>query len=287
MISALKQPFPRSEISSLRWQGALLAGFIVFACLFTFRPFVIYRFETPAILWMTGGYGLITFVVIVLIQHLSVYLLPGLFAEEKWTAGKEVLFILFVICCIAAACGYYSLNILDKLVNVQDLIRFQLFLLVASLPVVTLIVLFIQAVLVRRNVKAAIELCAKMHFKQRLEASPGAEILLRSEDGDQELKIPVSDLVFIVGEKDHIVIHYIAEGREREKRMSGTVRGARDAIRQYTAFYRCHRSYIVNLDRVELVGANSQGFTLKLKGSKQLIPVSSQLRQEVEVRLSK
>ena len=50
-------------------------------------------------------------------------------------------------------------------------------------------------------------------------------------------------------------------------------------------FFRCHRTYLVNLDRVGHVSGNAQGYKLHLEGIDNLVPVSRSLNEEINLRL--
>jgi hypothetical protein len=287
MLSFLNKPFPRSETHGSHWRSALVTGTIVFAFLFIFRPFGMYRFETLQIAWITAGYGIITAFMVLLNVYLWAALFPEWFREEKWTTGKEILFILWIIFCIGLANAFYSVYIFNDTVSWSYLIRFQFFTILVSLIPVTVNVFTLQLVFTQRNLKAALELTGKMHHKQRLEASPGVEVLLQSENRKEEFRVAASDLIFITSADNYIEIHYLKADQEKKKLLRGTLKGARDDLRSLTAFYRCHRAFIVNLDRVISVTGNSQGYRLRLKGTDEEIPVSRNLKEELEMRLAK
>lgn len=287
MLSFLKKPFPRSEAHGSHWRSALLTGTIVFVFLFIFRPFGMYRFETLQIALITAGYGILTALMVLANAYIWTALFPDWFREEKWTTGKEILFILWIIFCIGLANAFYSVYIFNDTVSWSYLIQFQFFTMLVSLIPVTVNVFTVQLVLTRRNLKAALELTEKLNYKKRLDASPGIEVLFQSENRKEEFRIPASALIFITSADNYIEIHYLEAGQEKKKLLRGTLRAARDDLRSLTAFYRCHRAFIVNLDRVISVSGNSQGYRLRLKGTSVDIPVSRNLKEELEMRLAK
>lgn len=287
MFSFLHKPFPRNETHGSHWRSALITGTIVFTFLFIFRPFGMYRFETSLIALITAGYGVITALMVLLNIYLWAALFPEWFREEKWTTGKEILFILWIIFCIGLANAFYSVYIFNDTVSWSYLLQFQFFTMLVSIIPVTVNVFTLQLVFTRRNLKAALELTEKMHHKQRLDSNPGAEVLLQSENRKEEFRLPASNLIYITSADNYIEIHYLEGEEEKKKLLRGTLKGARDNLRSLTAFYRCHRAFIVNLDRVISVTGNSQGYRLRLKGSSEEIPVSRNLREELETRLAK
>jgi DNA-binding LytR/AlgR family response regulator len=49
----------------------------------------------------------------------------------------------------------------------------------------------------------------------------------------------------------------------------------------YNYFYRCHRSYLVNLNYIRHISGNATGYKLHLEGVNDLIPVSRNLNNEI------
>ena len=58
-----------------------------------------------------------------------------------------------------------------------------------------------------------------------------------------------------------------------------------DALVDNDIFFRCHRAYIINLDKVEQVEGNAQGYKLKVRGTEERVPVSRSLNKEFSDRL--
>jgi DNA-binding LytR/AlgR family response regulator len=214
-------------------------------------------------------------------------LLPRWFDETKWTVGREIGFILWIIFTIGLANAAYSLYIFDDYFSIYYLLYFQfLTLLVAILPV-TLNVMIMQLVLTRKNLKAADDITSHMHHKKRLDAMPGMEITIRSDNQKETLSLPAKDLLYITSADNYIEVHFIQDGKEHKKLLRGTLKNTREELRKFTAFYRCHRAWIVNLDRVVSVTGNSQGYRLIIDGSDTVVPVSRNLNEEIHTRLAK
>jgi DNA-binding LytR/AlgR family response regulator len=47
-----------------------------------------------------------------------------------------------------------------------------------------------------------------------------------------------------------------------------------ESTRHLPFLFRCHRAYIVNLDRVTNIGGNAQGYRLSLSNNPEVVPVS-------------
>lgn len=287
ILSFLSKPYPLADSTSGKIKSALFTGFFVFAFLFVFRPFQLYRFDTLTALQLTAAYGAITFIMVIINTFLITAIYPKLFNETQWTVGREIIFILWIIFTIGLGNALFSIFIFNDFFDLQYFLYFQLItVLVAILPV-SINVIIMQLVLTKRNLKEAQSISDHMHHKKRLESEPDAVVTLRSENGKEELKIPARDLLFITAADNYVEVHYLMKEKEEKKLLRGTLRNTKEDLRSYTAFYRCHRAWIVNLDRVKSVSGNSQGYRLVLEGTATIIPVSRNLNEELSARLSK
>lgn len=281
------RPFPYYENTTRHIKSALFSGVFVFAFLFIFRPFNLYRFENLLALKITLGYGFVTMVMVLLNVFLVTPLFPKIFNESKWNVGREILFIMWIIFTVGLANAFYSVIIFTDTLSLEYVAMFQLYtVLVAILPV-TINVMVMQSLLHHRNAKNAEVISNHMHHKKRLDSSPDAMVTLKSDNKKEELKIPAKSLLYITSADNYISVTYLEQGKEVHKLLRSTLKNAKEDLRSYTAFYRCHRAWIVNLDRVISVSGNSQGYRLVLDASDTVIPVSRNLNEDIDSRLSK
>jgi len=79
----LNKPYPRPESYATEVRGMLTAGSIVFLLLFLFRPFGMGEYE-GSVLFMTLGFGVITFLVGILYTAIARLLLKIQKDIESW-----------------------------------------------------------------------------------------------------------------------------------------------------------------------------------------------------------
>ncbi len=287
MSSFLTRPYPINETLSHKLRSAFIPALFVFGFLFAFRPFGLHHFDNQSLAIVCAGYAVVTLLVVMLNVFLIVPLFTGIFDESKWNVWKEIVFILWIIFGVGLANSAYSLFIFNDTFSIDYLITFQLITMMVAIIPVTLNVMTMQLLLARRNLKAAQDLTEHMHHKRRLDAVPGQQITLRSDNKKEDLTLAASNLLFITSADNYIEVHYLEGETEKKKLLRGTLKNAREDLRKFTAFYRCHRAWIVNLDRVESVTGNSQGYRLIVKGTNIIIPVSRNLNEELNNRLAK
>jgi DNA-binding LytR/AlgR family response regulator len=64
-----------------------------------------------------------------------------------------------------------------------------------------------------------------------------------------------------------------------------TMKKAEEALEAWPGFFRCHRAYIVNLDKVQHVEGNAQGYRLRFPDVEEPVPVSRNLNSEFSDKL--
>ncbi|CAN5487685.1 LytTR family DNA-binding domain-containing protein [soil metagenome] len=262
-------------------------GIFVFLFLLLFRPFGLYTLPANDVISILLGYGLLCMLILFFNLMVLTVFFPRFFSEESWTVWKQILFTLWNIVSIGLGNLMYSISIFHQQPSLLLLFNFQVItLLVAVLPV-TIIVLFQQIRLMRKNLGEAKKISSRMHHKKRLGIEPELKITLRSENPKDNLELFAMELLFISAADNYIDVHFLEGELERSKLIRSTLKNAKEDLRNQNAFYRCHRGWIVNLDHVYGVTGNSQGYRLKVRNSEILVPVSRNLNNELSNRLSK
>ncbi|GAB5401165.1 MAG: hypothetical protein Aureis2KO_27500 [Aureisphaera sp.] len=100
-------------------------------------------------------------------------------------------------------------------------------------------------------------------------------------EGDIELQIGSSTisferehLKFIKAEGNYIAMHFIGDEKAVPILHRATITELNLNLIEYPEFFKCHRSYIINLNAVEYSIGNSQGLHLKMINDHIKIPVS-------------
>jgi TolB-like protein/Tfp pilus assembly protein PilF len=96
--------------------------------------------------------------------------------------------------------------------------------------------------------------------------------LVLQSDTREKLEIPADQLLYIQAEDNYARVVWSEGGSRQEKVLRSTLRHLEHQLTG-TAIIRCHRSYLVNLDKYELEG-DSRGYKLRTTSGSLKIPVS-------------
>ena len=287
MRGLLSQPYPIYDSAKRRWIIILGMGIFVYLFLLFFRPFGLNTLPRDSAHIILLGYGIICSCILFIDLIVVPFLFPSLFKEEKWTVWKEIIYILWNISTIGFGNAFYTNWHWKTNLTMQWLINFQLMTLMVAILPVSALVLIKYITLLRKNLKETVALSQTMNHKKRLDAFKDEMIMLSAENPRDNIMLPANDLMFINAADNYIEVHYLENGNAKKKLIRSSLKNARNDLKAYTAFYRCHRAWIVNLDMVKSITGNSQGYRLLMENSELQIPVSRNLNLEIGQRLAR
>lgn len=286
MSSFLTRPFPFTEDIKKRFLFALGIALFVMTFLYIFRPFGMGNINLNLLL-VASGYGAVTLFVTMLTNFVALKLFPKNFNEGSWTVLKEIIYIQIVILIVAAGnllftswLGYAELSF--KMFFNSELVT----LAVAVLPI-TILILLKQNILLKRTLKAAQHISKNLYLKERLSTKTGEFVTITAENTKDNLVLEVSCIYFIKSADNYVEVYYAHNNEVAKKLLRTTMRSVQSNLKRFSQFYRCHRAYIVNLEKVKKVTGNAQGYRLILENVEQQILVSRSMNQEISLRLSR
>lgn len=283
----LLQPYPLEEANSRQVLTAILFGLFIFLFLYLFRPFGLHELPFNEAPFIIAGYGVICTGVILLNHFVLPKFLPFLRDESKWNVLKEILMTLWTISAIGIGNMLYTNYFFEHPFSIFRFAFFQgVTFMVAFFPV-TFTVMMKQMLLLKRNLAETAKITNNLNYKKRLQGVPDATVEITSENKKENLVLKVCDIMYITSADNYVDVYFLDEGVIKSKLIRTSLKSARENLKLYTAFYRCHRAWIVNLDQVKRVTGNSQGYRLILNYGDVEIPVSRNLNEEITSRLSK
>lgn len=282
----LRNPYYLNNSPAFRiWQAALF-GLFVFLFLFIFQPFQIHLLEDE-LLFAAAGFGAITFMMMLVLNVLVPLFFRNFFEEEKWTVGKEVFYTLLNIWLI----GLFNFLFFDfffaRQASLHGLWWFQFSTLAVGIFPVAFITLFKERKSRTRYVQEARSLFESLQKEPPPEIEKNQDtILIRSKNQHEAFEVAV-DKLFYFKSADNYVEVYFYENALQKRIIRNTLKELETDLSPHQRFFRCHKSYIINLEKVRQISGNAQGYQLHLPDTSQLIPVSRQNNNTIKERLSR
>ena len=100
------------------------------------------------------------------------------------------------------------------------------------------------------------------------------KVCLLSDTENDILEVFPQEILSIKSSGNYIEVFYIKEGKVFRNILRCTLEKVTKQFDLYPFLFRCHRSYLINTDRIEKVKGNKRGYTITVTGLQEAIPVS-------------
>ena len=286
LFKLLKQPYPVPESAGTEWiVGAFVGGFLLL-----FQPFGIADWQTTDKTFKVLGFGAITAGVMLLFNE-GTRLLPRYYAEERWTVGHEMVKVITMILFIAIVNRLYMSWLLDLSTQGGWLTTIGFTFLIGVFPTVGVVMTNYIVQLRKYEQQAANLVLHKPTLSQPIVDSqiispveslvlkPGLtaqnqQLILIAENEKDTLTLDRDDLLAIESSDNYCTIFHRKKGLLAKELMRSSLNRLENQLGNGFPFVRCHRSYVVNLDQVERVSGNAQGYKLHLLNGQLTVPVA-------------
>lgn len=123
-----------------------------------------------------------------------------------------------------------------------------------------------------------------MRLQSNAPASSNRMVTFTSENEKDPLIVSMADVLYLESEDNYVNINYMENEVPRSHLIRSSLKRLVDLIDEPT-LARCHRSFIVNLARVQSCRGNRHGLHLKLAGMSGIVPVSRKYTELILGRL--
>ena len=275
----LNKPFPFYETTREKMIVPLSFGLFVVFFLFLFNPFYNTEHFSIQVLKMFA-YGIIAFVIIVFFNIVVPIICKGFFIIEKWNILKTCVFTIAKLLTIGLANGIFGFYFDNPFDNdnfpyFQVLVLYRT-LIISIIPIIILI-FWMERKFYTKYKKIAFTADYKLHNLQTEVISD------KSETGYYEaenLKIHLNTIYFIKSDGNYSTIYFDKDGSNSKILIRTTLKEVEEQIKQ-KSIVRCHKSYIINLEKVSKVEGNARGYQFYIDKINQTVPVSRNLSKSV------
>lgn len=289
MLPIFQKPYPVVVTSAEKLKAVFYNGILVALFLWVFRPFDINQTPVNNLDLFIAGFGLITMLISSLILFGVPPLFPKFFIETNWTVGKNIILTLLAIFMIGTANLLYSHFASGDPLSLTAFIYFQFYTLAVTFFMVTTSTFIRYSINQNRYSQQAVLLnsqVVRQKESREIFTDLARDIIIYSENDKEEVLVSPATLLYVESADNYSKFFFIKEGKTQSIILRSSLKRIEDQLTDHI-FYRCHRSFIVNLSMVVSVSGNSQGYRLNLRENDHTIPVSRKLGNELSKRLKK
>ena len=267
----LNKPYPLIERPINKILLVLGFGLFTYVFLLIYKPF-----GAPALgenqVWVLLGFG----VMVTIGLSISYFLLPvvfkALFDQKNWQIKKEILFICFSFFIISLLNYFY--NNAMSWANTMPHSFFDFLGITFAIGIFPLIILVFltEIYLNRKNTQQAANL-NQQHNPKPITTAKSFTIIadtLKSEP----LQLDLERFLFAVSDNNYTTFFYQNEGKTQRQLLRISLKKVVDQLAEFEEIIRCHRSYVVNKQKIQKISGNARSLTLELEGTDETIPVS-------------
>ncbi|WP_259015421.1 LytR/AlgR family response regulator transcription factor [Emticicia fluvialis] len=280
MFKILQQPYPFHHKSGKnRFWKSLAEGSGVALFFIIFKPFGLSEWEHPYKIWVLTGFGAIVSICTAIHRFVLPSVFPRVYNEKVWVVWKEIADILLLLALITIANMLYS-SFFFRYVPFSVTGFLAMFFIVALIGLIPISfgVMSNYIIQLKKYNQTIIVQAVNATTK---EEEKGITLKLIAENEKDVLELKADDLLFIESSDNYSTIVYNQAQTLQKVLLRSSLTRLENQIKQ-PAIVRCHRSYIVNLSKVEKVTGNAQGYKLHLQLFELTIPVARKYSEIVD-----
>lgn len=270
ILSFFKRPHP----FNYKGNSSLASGLIIAFLLFALQPFGFSELDTFPRLWKSVIMGATTTATLLLSYGFCAGLLSETFKNKQWLVWKDLLFSSFNVLLIGVANSLVihvlHLSAADFSTLVVNVISHTILIGVVA----SFLLLFIEQSFHLRSELAALQKLNKQLDNRSVNTTESQTITFISEKGKPEFRLNPDEIVYLKAEGNYIEVFYENDQKEQKKELLRNRLKAIETLLPESQFFQCHRSYLVNINRITRINRGGRDYELDLHGSEKAIPVS-------------
>ena len=270
----IHKPYPR--VSHVRDQLliSLSFGLFIFLFLLFFQPFGLGNMDTNKAVYVFG-FGLITTFIMLANYTLSPRITSGFFDADKWTVGKDILYGIWNIISIALANYVYHMKVGGQTIDPSAILSFIIITASVGAFPLTIMVFINELYLNDRHQKNASKISRQIEsgvLANQLETKQKNIVIGDSESDSIEMN--ADDLIFVQASDNYCHIHFLANNKMSTRLIRTTLRNIETQVSDFPAMQKCHRSYMINRQKISKITGNARAYTIHFTVSDEKVPVS-------------
>jgi hypothetical protein len=283
MLSIFNRPYPADFSSKHLIKTSVLAGALVFSFIFLIHPWgMLNSTQFPMnIIWSL----IISFFCTFWILFHFVFLqkcFPSFINESSWNIGKHLGF--FISICFWIGCTVFIINgLLGDSFSLKFFLITQYYSALIALIPISGVTLINQQVQLKKFQREAFSI--NENYNKPTDNKSEFLLSLTGENAADYIQLAPENLICLKAADNYIEIYYVENECLNIKLLRCSLKKAETDLTKFKFFYRCHRSYIVNLSLIKEVKGNAQGLSLIFGLMNEAIPVSRSLTKELKGKL--
>lgn len=269
--------YPKSESRKEIIISSVLIGIFVYLFLITFQPF-----GTQSVVFSKLAFILIPYSVFTTLVF-AIFNLYFLERQRNWTISKEILKLILIIFSCSIVSYFYNALLISKVkINFINFLFMLFYTFSIAIPLCSLYAMTRFIYLNSQNQRKAKQILQKLDLQKENNFYENSNNTINIQD----YNFKEENLLFVESSDNYCTFHYMQNSKSEKILLRTTLKSVEGQI-QSKKILRCHRSYIVNLEKIKNLSGNAQGYKLVIEDSNIIIPVSRKYIKLVDEILKK
>ena len=275
----LNQPYPRVHNS---WKYTIPLSIFIALFMIVFQPFGFSDYKGSKII-IGSGYGLVTLITMILDTVVSRIFFKDWFEKKEWTVLKQIIWQVFALFTIGLGNSLYA-SWLNGSWSFNTFLAFQCYTVAVGITPIVVITVIQQNRLLTENLKSAQDFNTHLHPKD--EPTESEIVSLLADNEKDRFEIEVSQLLYIESNGNYIEVFYSKDQALKSILLRSTLKRTETQLEPHPSVVKCHRAFLINVNKITQVKGNSQGLRLVLKHTDTEIPVSRNFSKGLKDKLN-
>ena len=276
----INQPYP---IYGNKWKIIISISLFVALFMIIFQPFGLSNNHNSDKIFIIVGYGSVTFIILIINLFFVTHILKKWFNRESWTIIKQILWLIWIIFTIGLGNYLYS-SIVFSFWTLYGFLIFQVYTLTVGIIPIVFLTIFQYNLLLSHNLKAAKDFNNSLINKEDILEKQ--IICLIADNQKDKFEIEFSNLLYIESSGNYIEIFFIRDDKLKNTILRCSLKRTELQVKMYSSIFKCHRAFLVNINKIIHVKGNALGLRLVLKNTEIEIPVSRSLSKSLKDKMN-
>lgn len=262
MLSIFNQPTPlytniKKNLIRYFWVGSFISLFLII-----FQPFGLANAKIAYRYIYLSCYGIITFLIFSLVFIGLPRLFPKIIVEEKWVVWKQVLLLTTTLTLNLLACYTFQAWSFGWKMSFIKFWRFLIMVLPMALFPCVMMAMLDYIYQLKKHQTVANNFNQQVQQVKPTPSKTSTTLLqLKDENDKLDFTLPLNQLVFIKAANNYVEVNYLENEQIKKHLLRNSIRNIENQL-AYPAIKRCHRSYLVNMDKAARITGNAQGYKI-------------------------
>lgn len=284
----LNRPYPYYNDILVYIKFALGIGFFVSLFLFLFRPFSDGEVHNNYLaLLFSLGYGIVTFIIMMINWFVLSRIFPKIFCEKNWKVKNEILFVWWLIFVIGLGNLLFSNLSGDNDLSFFSIIQMEGYTFLIGAMITTFAITLEFNLVLKKDLAATQKMNEILQAKRNIfEKDKSKDIVqLTSDNGKEKVRVNQSDLLFIRSADNYVQVSVYLKDTVKIVLLRSSLKRVEKLLKGNLNIQRCHRAYLVNVDNIDHVAGNTQGYKLSFKKTDIMVPVSRNYSKKIKQKI--